>query len=65
MYDDDDDDDEDDDDDDDNKPNWPTLVVGALFRGARCIDGNRVCEPKLGLVIINVALMALGPFYFT
>jgi hypothetical protein len=31
----DDDDDDDDDDYDDNKHVWPTLAVGALFRGAR------------------------------
>jgi hypothetical protein len=34
--------DDDDDDDDDDELVWPPRVVGALFRGAGCVDINHV-----------------------
>ena len=36
-----------DDDDADNKPVWPIWAEGALFRGARRIHIDRVCENRV------------------
>jgi len=53
---------DDDDDDDDNKPVWPLLAVGALFRRARCIHINRVLfrhVPSSALRSPNILVMQL------